>query len=570
MTYDYIIVGGGSAGSVLANRLSARSSNNVLVLEAGEDTPHGAVPPEILDSYPGTAYLNDRFIWGDLKVRTEVVSHNAPPEDQLPRLRKYEQARVLGGGSSINGQFANRGAPWDFDEWDERGATGWNWDSVLPYFRKLEHDMDVHDDYHGREGPIPIRRIYPDSWSEHTRAVSEAFGDAGFDYLEDQNGEFRDGYFPITISNAYERRVSTAIGYLGPSIRQRPNLTIQTQAVVQTLLMEGTRCVGVRASIKGKTEEFRAGEVILSCGAIHSPAHLLRAGIGPAMALQDLGLDVNINLPGVGQRLQDHPSIALASFLKPHARASEHTRRHVLIGLRYSSKMGDAPLGDMFVAVADKTSWHPVGEQLGALLMWVNKTYSEAGQVRLKSTDWHEHPEVEFNLLSDRRDLDRLVDGFRRMAKAAHTHPAVQAATELPFPACWGEKVRQVGAITRSNAIKTGIMAKLLDGPGTLRKYLIERFIMDGYTLEQLIADNDAAEDFVRTTTVGVWHASCTCRMGADNDPEAVTNNAGRVRGAEGLRVCDASIFPQVPCANTNLPTIMSAEKISDMILAGH
>ena len=569
MTYDYIIVGGGSAGSVLANRLSARSSNAVLVLEAGEDTPHGAVPPEILDSYPGTAYLNDRFIWGDLKVRTEVVSHNAPPQEQRPRLRKYEQARVLGGGSSINGQFANRGAPWDFDEWAERGAMGWNWDAVLPYFRKLEHDMDVDDEYHGREGPIPIRRIYPDSWSEHTRAVGQAFTDAGFDYLEDQNGEFRDGYFPITISNAYERRVSAAIGYLGPSIRQRPNLTIETQAIVQSLLMEGTRCVGVRASIKGKTQEFRAGEVILSCGAIHSPAHLLRAGIGPAMALKDLGLDVNINLPGVGQRLQDHPSIALASFLKPHARGSEHTRRHVLIGLRYSSKLADAPAGDMFVAVADKTSWHPVGEQLGALLMWVNKTYSEAGQVRLKSTDWREHPEVEFNLLSDRRDLDRLVDGFRRMAKAAHTHPAVQAATELPFPACWGEKVRQVGAINRVNAIKTGIMAKLLDGPGALRKMLIERFIMDGYTLEQLLEDDDAAEDFVRTTTVGVWHASCTCRMGADSDPDAVTNNAGRVRGAEGLRVCDASIFPQVPCANTNLPTIMSAEKIADMILAG-
>jgi 5-(hydroxymethyl)furfural/furfural oxidase len=570
MTYDYIIVGGGSAGAVLANRLSARSTNNVLVLEAGEDTPHGAVPPEILDSYPGTAYLNDRFIWSELKVRTEVVSHNAPPEEQRPRLRKYEQARVLGGGSSINGQFANRGAPWDFDGWAERGASGWDWKSVLPYFKKLERDMDIDDEYHGRDGPIPIRRIYPDSWSEHTRAVGQAFSDAGYEYLEDQNGEYKDGYFPIAISNAYERRVSTAIGYLGPAVRQRPNLTIHTKATVQTLLMEGNRCVGVKANIKGQTQEFRAGEVILSCGAIHSPAHLLRAGIGPAMALKDIGVDVNINLPGVGQHLQDHPSIALASFLKPHARGSAQTRRHVLIALRYSSKLGGAPPGDMFVAVANKTSWHPVGEQLGALLMWVNKTYSESGQVRLKTTDWRDHPDVEFNLLSDRRDLDRLVDGFRRMAKTVHTHAAVNAATEMPFPACWGEKVRQVGAITRANAIKTGIMAKLLDGPGALRKQLIERFIMDGFTMDDVLNDDDIAEEFVRTTTVGVWHASCSCRMGADSDPMAVTNNAGRVRGAEGLRVCDASIFPQVPCANTNLPTIMSAEKIADMILEGH
>ena len=138
MQYDYIIVGGGSAGSVLANRLSARSANQVLLCEAGQDTPHGKVPEEILDSYPGTAYLDKRFIWNELKVTTEVISHNNPDVDRPP-LRKYEQARVLGGGSSINGQLANRGAPTDFDEWDARGAKGWNWDAVLPYFKKVEH-----------------------------------------------------------------------------------------------------------------------------------------------------------------------------------------------------------------------------------------------------------------------------------------------------------------------------------------------------------------------------------------------------------------------------------------------
>lgn len=569
MQFDYIIVGGGSAGSVLANRLSARSTNNVLLLEAGEDTPHGKVPAEILDSYPGTAYLNDRFTWSELKVRTEVVSHNAPPEEQRPRLRKYEQARVLGGGSSINGQFANRGAPWDFDEWEERGARGWNWESVLPYFKKLERDMDVEDDFHGREGPIPIRRIFPDSWTKYTHAVGEAYAEAGYDYIADQNGEYRDGYFPLTISNAYERRVSTAIGYLGPGIRQRENLTIMTNAVVSTLIMDGATCVGVKAQVNGGEQEFRAAEVILSCGAIHSPAHLLRAGIGPALTLQDMGVDVVVNLPGVGQKLMDHPSIALASFLHPNARMNEMTRRHVNIGLRYSSKMGDAPLGDMFVGVANKTSWHAVGEQMGGLIIWVNKTYSEAGQVRLASKDWREHPDVEFNLLADRRDLERLVHAFRHMATVVYGHGAVQAITSNPFPACWGEKVRQVGAINKKNALLTNIMAKLLDGPAPLRKFLMERFIMDGYSIEQLMQDDDAAEDFVRSTTVGVWHASCSCRMGADGDPQAVTDYAGRVRGAQGLRVVDASIFPQVPCANTNLPTIMCAEKIADMMLAG-
>ena len=151
MIYDYIICGGGSAGSVLANRLSARSGNKVLLLEAGQDTPHGKIPSAVLDSYPGTAYLNPNFTWNQLKVTTEVISHNNPAAPRPP-LRAYEQARILGGGSSINGQLANRGAPSDYDEWEARGATGWNWDAVLPYFKKVERDMDFEGPYHGRDG----------------------------------------------------------------------------------------------------------------------------------------------------------------------------------------------------------------------------------------------------------------------------------------------------------------------------------------------------------------------------------------------------------------------------------
>ena len=170
MIYDFIIVGGGSAGSVLANRLSARSANQVLLLEAGQDTPHGKVPAAVLDSYPGTAYLNPNYTWNQLKVTTEVISHNNP-EEKKPPLRTYEQARILGGGSSINGQLANRGAPTDYDEWADRGATGWNWDNVLPYFKKVERDMDFDGPYHGKEGRIPVRRIFPeDGWARTPRA----------------------------------------------------------------------------------------------------------------------------------------------------------------------------------------------------------------------------------------------------------------------------------------------------------------------------------------------------------------------------------------------------------------
>ena len=567
MIFDTIIVGGGSAGSVLANRLSARSAHRVLLLEAGQDMPHGKVPEVILDSYPGTAYLDTRFHWADLKVTTQVVSHNAP-DSARPPLRKYEQARVMGGGSSINGQLANRGAPGDYDEWQSRGAAGWNWDAVLPYFKKIERDMDFDNSYHGQTGRIPVRRIHREHWNEYSKAVGEAFHAAGYEFLPDQNGEFKDGYFPVTMSNAYERRVSAAIGYLDPATRQRENLTILAQTQVTQLLFDGRRCVGVKALSDGRKVEFRGNEVIVSSGAIHSPAHLLRAGIGPAMHLREMNIDVRVNLAGVGQRLMDHPSIALASFIAPHARGGEFTRRHMLVGLRYSSGIGGAPQGDMFVAGVTKSAWHAVGEQIASMIIFVNKTYSQAGQVKLASADWRIEPAVDFNLLSDGRDLARLMDGFKRMA-AMQDHRAHRAVTSDPFPASYSDKVRQIGTVNTRNKIPTSIMARLLDGPALLRRFLIEKLIMEDFTMADVLNDDAKLETFVRKAAVGVWHASCTCRMGADDDPMAVTSNTGRVRDIAGLRVVDASIFPVVPRANTNFPTLMTAEKIADAILAG-
>src|ERR1700748_82896 len=517
MDWDYIIVGGGSSGSVLANRLSARSANKVLLLEAGMDTPHGKVPAAILDSYPGTAYLNPAYTWNKLKVSTEVIPHNQPNAPRPP-LRTYEQARVLGGGSSINGQLANRGAPTDYDEWEARGAAGWAWKDVLPYFRKVERDLDFDGPYHGKDGRIPVRRIPREHWTGHAHAVAKACELSGMPYLPDQNGEFADGYFPITHSNASEQRVSAAVGYLDRETRKRPNLTISTHTQVKELLFDGTRCVGEKAVVGGAEQEFRGNEVILSCGAIHSPAHLLRAGIGPVGHLRDMGIPVLSGFPGVGQRLMDHPSISLSSFVRRGARMNEHTRRHMQLGLRYSSGLPGVPKGDMFGVVLSKSAWHAVGAQTGSALTFVNKTYSETGQIKLSSRDPKQEPIVEFNLLSDRRDLERLMSGFRKMA-AIQMSEKVKAVTAKPFPAASTDRVRKIGVVNNKNRILTSIAATLMDGPAALRHYMIDNFVVEGFTFEQVMNDDEALEAFVRKSAIGVWHASCTCRMGKADDP---------------------------------------------------
>jgi 5-(hydroxymethyl)furfural/furfural oxidase len=559
--YDTIIVGGGSAGSVMAHRLSAGSANKVLLCEAGQDTPPGNEPPEIRDSYSGTAYFDPRFHWTGLKVTTEIVSHNNPEADRPP-LRKYEQARVLGGGSSINGQLANRGAPDDYDEWEARGAAGWSWKDVLPYFKKVERDLDFDGPWHGKDGRIPVRRIPQAHWTRHAQAAAEACKVAGYSFLPDQNGEFVDGYFPVTHSNQAEQRVSAAMGYLDTETRRRANLTISTNTQVKQLLFDGTRCVGVKAEVDGREQEFRGREVVLSCGAIHSPAHLLRAGIGPVGHLKEMGIPVVMGLEGVGQRLMDHPSISLSSFIRPGARMNAHTRRHVQVALRYSSGLSGVPGGDMFVVVLSKSAWHAVGARIGSLLTCVYKTYSETGQIKLASRDPWAEPIVEFNLLSDRRDLDRLMSGFRKTAALQMSAP-LQAVTDKPFPASYSDRVRRIGVVNAKNRILTAIAAALMDGPAALRSTMIDRFIVEGFTFDQVMRDDEALEAFVRKAAIGVWHASCTCRMGRADDPKAVVDAEGRVKGIQGLRVVDASIFPVVPCANTNFPTLMAAEKIA-------
>jgi 5-(hydroxymethyl)furfural/furfural oxidase len=203
----------------------------------------------------------------------------------------------------------------------------------------------------------------------------------------------------------------------------------------------------------------------------------------------------------------DHPSIAVASFLKPEARVSPHTRRHLLLALRYSSGIGDAPQGDMYVGACERTAWHRIGEQIGAFIIFVNRTWSETGQVKLTSRDWREEPTVQFNLLSDRRDLERLMDAFCKMA-ALHAHPALAAVASDPFAAVYGERFRQVATVSRKNRIVTDIFARLLDGPASLRRLLLDKLLIEAPEIGVLVKDDEALESIIRGATIGVWHAS--------------------------------------------------------------
>ncbi len=561
-SFDIVIAGGGSAGCVLASRLSEDPGRRVLLIEMGRDTPPDQVDAEILASYPRVAYFNPRNTWDDLRVYLRPIPHNAP--DEKPPIRRYEQARIMGGGSSINDMQAIRGLPSDYNNWQAMGAAGWGWDDVLPYFKKLERDQDYDGPLHGKDGRIPVRRIMRNAWPGFSHTAEAAMAEAGFRDIEDQNGCFEDGYFPMAITNLYDRRVSAAIGYLDNAVRRRPNLAIWDKTRVLSLDLEGKRVVGLRAQRESGEVTVKAGQVILSSGALHSPGHLMRAGIGPGAHLRDLGIDVVADRPGVGQNLQEHPTTSVSAYLDAQGRIADPNGRHIHLGLRYSSGLEGCPPGDMYMVALTKTGWHPVGKRICSLVTWVNKSYSR-GWVKLQSANPLREPEVAFNMLADQRDAERLKGGFRMAAKL-FDQPALKAQTHDPFPTSYSERIRDLGQVNLKNKILTGIMAKLMDGPPALRRLLIDRVITEGAPLRTLLADDGALESFVRETVHGVWHASGTCRMGAADNPESVVDTEGRVIGIEGLRVVDGSVIPEVPCANTNLPIIMIAEKMADAI----
>ncbi len=564
--FDHVIVGGGSAGCVLAARLSADPARRVLLLEAGEDTRPGEVPAAIASPAPIAIFAGTRFLWPLLRVLPF-------PQRRPGHARFYEQARVMGGGSSVNAQVGNRGIPADYDEWAALGAEGWDWQGVLPFFRRLETDADHAGPLHGSDGPLPVQRVGRAQWPGFSHALSAALDRAGLPDIGDQNGAFADGHFAAAYTNfdvatPDARRASAAMVYLTEAVRARPNLAILDAAHVTALLMDGTRATGVAYARHGTQHRARAAEVILAAGALHSPAMLMRAGIGPADELARHGIAPRLVLEGVGRNLRDHPGTHLCAWVPPAQRNRPGMRKSGHIAARFSSGLAGAPASDLYMHNGVSSGWHGVGRRVAYFYLWVNKPAS-VGRVTLRSTDPQDHPRVEMNLLGEATDTARLAEGVRRIAGVMRTMQRDGALAD-PFAVRFSPLIRFMAQLRAPNRWVMGALGRLLDGPAWLRRLLVRFVLSNAPPLDRLLADPVLLEDYLRHNAMSVSHVSCTCRMGRADDPMAVADSQGRVHGAQGLRVADASLMPTLPRANTNLATIMIAEKLADAILAAH
>ena len=560
---DVLILGGGSAGCVLAARLSARADLSVVLVEAGPDT-RGPLPADIASPYPGRAYFNPAYTWPGLEATLGAAHLNAAAG--RPRTR-YEQARIMGGGSSINGLGANRGAPSDYDEWAALGLPDWSWTEVEPYFRKLERDLDMPGPEHGHDGPLPIRRVPEAQWPPFTRAVAGVLEARGFARRRDQNGAWEDGVMPTAlVLDESWRRVTTATGYLTPAVRARANLAIVAEARAERIEFEGRRATGASVIVAGVRRRIAARRIVVSCGAIHSAALLLRSGIGPAASSQALGIGVVADRPGVGRNLMEHPGTNVSCLLRPSARMPSADAHHIAAILRFSSGLPGCPPGDMHAAIIARSAWHAIGRRIGTMFVWVNKSHS-TGEVRLRSADSEVEPEVDFRLLSDPRDRARLAAGFR-LAAATLADPALEAMRRIVFPTYLSARIRRVARPGWRNALALAAVGLMVDAGGARGVRLLRRLASRDVDLPALLADDATLGAYLQTATTGCWHASGTCRMGTQDDRLAVTDGAGRVHGVDGLAVCDASLMPTIPRANINFPIVMMAEKIADRMLA--
>ena len=499
MKYDVIVIGAGAAGSALAARLTEDPRRNVLLLEAGPYYPTTQqMPDDLINGHNNSYTAHD---WG---LRAETTSGG--------RLTAFPRGRVVGGSSAVNTAIALRGAPEDYDEWAALGNDEWSWEKVLPYFRKLENDLDFDDDYHGRSGPVPIRRYREDELTPVQAAFMKAARAAGYPETADNNDPQSTGLGPHPMNKQGRTRMSVAICYIEPA-RHRLNLTIRGDCLIRRILADGLRATGVELESGGVTQIVEGDRIVLSSGAIGSPAILMRSGIGPAAHLQKHGIEVVRDLPGVGQNLDDHPMLGVAWLAKEGMLNPDDPL--VQVTYRYTSSL-EQERNDMQLM---PVSGVPMG---GGQILYsigsVVERQKSRGRVTLNSADPHEAPRIESNFCDHPDDIRRLVEG-------------VKMALEI-------------GA--------SGAFDHLRD----------RRLAPDDAT----IADDSQLASWVRLVASSGFHPSCTAKMAPAADPLGVVDEHLRVRGFDNLFVADASVMPKCPRANIHLTSIMIGERAAEWL----
>ncbi|MFQ6029080.1 MAG: mycofactocin system GMC family oxidoreductase MftG [Dehalococcoidia bacterium] len=515
MKYDFIIIGAGSAGCVLAARLTEDPDRSVLLLEAGPDYPEFETLP--VDLKQGNNLWRSAYgphNWGYTATATPLQ----PEPFQLPR------GRAIGGSSSINGQVLFRGVPEDYDNWAAWGNDEWAFTKVLSYFRKMETDLDFPgDDFHGGDGPVPVRRYKREQWLPTSRAFYDACVALGFPEDPDQNHPDSNGVASRPLNNIDGVRMSTAITHLNP-VRHRLNLTVRGNVTVGRLRFEGKRAVGIEGESGGETFNVEGEQIILTSGAIASPQVLLLSGVGPADHLREMAIPLVHELPGVGENLRDHP--AVFTLFRGYGDPPDEDAPCIQIGLRYSAE--DSPTrADIQMSPILMTSEHrPASVQIdsddfhfGISTALQNAT--TAGRVRLASTDPRVQPSLNYDYLSDPYDRERMREAVRLGLRISE-HPE--------FRDIIAERVNPTDAD---------------------------------------LATDEALDNWLLRNAYTQHHSSGTCKMGLASDPMAVVDQYCHVYGMEGLRVVDASVMPDVIRANTNATVIMIAEKVADWIKEG-